>query len=83
MKPMYLPDVEAFEGTGERAEQIARTKAAGGIVSQISHLIAFKPDRTDPLMAFTHAVMRGPSALSPGERELIAAFTSQKNRCLF
>jgi len=28
-------------------------------------------------------VMRGPSPLSPGLRELIAAFTSRRNDCLF
>jgi len=28
-------------------------------------------------------VMRGPSPLSPGMRELIAAFTSARNHCPF
>jgi AhpD family alkylhydroperoxidase len=28
-------------------------------------------------------VMRGPAPLSPGLRELIAAYTSQKNDCPF
>jgi AhpD family alkylhydroperoxidase len=27
--------------------------------------------------------MRGPSPLSPGQRELIAAFTSKRNECPF
>jgi uncharacterized peroxidase-related enzyme len=30
---------------------------------------------------FVHGVMRGPSPLSPGERELIAAYVSGLNRC--
>jgi hypothetical protein len=47
------------------------------------HLFAFKPDRTEPLAEFTHGVMRGPSPLSPGQRELIAAFTSRRNACPF
>lgn len=33
--------------------------------------------------AHTHAVMRGPSAWSVGERELFAAFVSNLNRCRF
>jgi hypothetical protein len=33
--------------------------------------------------AHTHAVMRGPSEWSVGERELFAAFVSRLNRCLF
>jgi hypothetical protein len=32
---------------------------------------------------WTHAVMRGPSEWSVGERELFAAFTSRLNQCPF
>ena len=80
---MFLSEVEAFEGEGPRADAIHRMKAAGVPVPQIFHLFAFKPDRTDALAEFTQGVMRGPSPLSPGERELIAAFTSKRNQCLF
>jgi alkylhydroperoxidase family enzyme len=52
-------------------------------VPQIMHLFAFKPDRTEHLAQFTQGVMRGPSPLSPGQRELIAAFTSRRNDCPF
>ena len=45
-------------------------KAAGIPVPQIMHLFAYKPDRTDHLSAFTQGVMRGPSPLTPGMREL-------------
>ena len=83
MDPMYLADVEAFRGTGARAEAIERMRAAGQPIPQIMHLFAYKPDRTDHLATFTHGVMRGPSPLSPGQRELIAALTSKLNQCLF
>jgi len=33
--------------------------------------------------AHTHAVMRGPSEWSVGERELFAAFVSRLNECAF
>jgi len=36
-----------------------------------------------PHSAHTHAVMRGPSAWSVGERELFAAFVSALNHCHF
>jgi hypothetical protein len=52
-------------------------------VPQIMHLFAYKPDRTSFLSRFTQGVMRGPSPLSPGFRELIAAFTSRRNECAF
>ena len=83
MKPMYLKDVEAFQGSSPRAQLIARIQAAGAPVPQIMHLFAYKPDRTDHLAAFTQGVMRGPSPLLPGQRELIAALTSKLNQCLF
>lgn len=83
MHPMYLPDVESHEPTGYRAEMFARLRAAALPIPQIQHLFAFKPDRTDHLSAFTQGVMRGPSPLSPGQRELIAAFTSRRNDCPF
>lgn len=83
MHPMYLPDVESHPGTGARAAMMAQMRAAGFPIPQIQHLFAFKTDRTDHLARFTHGVMRGPSPLSPGQRELIAAFTSRRNDCPF
>jgi alkylhydroperoxidase family enzyme len=83
MEPMFLPDVEMTPGSGPAAGLIAQAKAAGVPVPQIWHLFAYKPDRTRHLADLTHQVMRGPSPLSPGQRELIAAFTSAQNRCLF
>ena len=84
MKPMYLHDVENNPNpAGLYAGLIQGMKASGSNVSQIMHLFAFKPAATDSLSAFTQAVMRGPSPLSPGFRELIAAFTSKLNQCPF
>jgi hypothetical protein len=36
-----------------------------------------------PFSDILHVAMRGPSEWSPGERELIAGFTSHLNQCLF
>jgi hypothetical protein len=83
MKPMYLKDVEEHRGTGARAEAIEGMRAAGVPIPQIMHMFAYKPDRTDFLAAFTQGVMRGPSPLLAGQRELIAALTSKLNQCLF
>ncbi len=83
MHPMFLPAVEEATPHGPYAEVIGAIRAAGAPVPQIMHLFAYKPDRTEHLSRFTQAVMRGPSPLSPGFRELIAAFTSGRNRCPF
>ena len=83
MHPMYLRDVEQAEPRDAYAEPITQMKAAGVPVPQIMHLFAYKPERTEFLARFTQGVMRGPSPLSPGQRELIAAFTSRRNECPF
>jgi alkylhydroperoxidase family enzyme len=80
---MFLPAVEQAEPQGGHAPAIAAIRAAGMPVPQIMHLFAYKPDRTEHLSRFTQGVMRGPSPLSPGLRELIAAFTSRRNDCPF
>ena len=80
---MFLPEVESFPAVGSRGEMMARLRAANIPIPQIQHLFAFKTDRTDHLARFTQGVMRGPSPLSPGQRELIAAFTSRRNDCPF
>ncbi len=83
MRPMFLSEVEHGDPDGPYAHLIRRLQAAGDPVPQIMHLFAYKPDRTDYLARFTQGVMRGPSPLPAGLRELIAAFTSRRNDCLF
>jgi hypothetical protein len=84
MEPMFLRDVEGNpDPKSAYKPMIEPLKAAGAPVSQIFYLFAFKPDRTKYLERFTQGVMRGPSPLAPGMRELIAAFTSQQNHCPF
>jgi hypothetical protein len=55
----------------------------GAEYPKIWHLFAYLPRATAHLGAFTHEVMRGEGPLSPGIRELIAAFTSFANDCPF
>jgi hypothetical protein len=83
MHPMFLPEVESATPQGDYAKTINELRAAGRAVPQIMHLFAYKPDRTAFLARFTQGVMRGPSPLPPGIRELIAAFTSKRNECRF
>jgi alkylhydroperoxidase family enzyme len=83
MEPMFLSEVERKPVQGEIAERIESLKAQGAPIPQIWRLFNFKPEVTEHLAAFTQGVMRGPSPLSPGMRELIAAFTSRRNDCPF
>ena len=83
MKPMYLTDVETYAAAEPHATMFMQMRGAGVAIPQIMHLFAFKPERTQFLSLFTQGVMRGPSPLPPWQRELIAAFTSKLNQCLF
>ena len=80
---MFLNEVEHHHIQSPWGQAADDLKAAGLPVSQILHLFNFKPERTKFLAMFTQEVMRGPSPLSPGQRELIAAFTSRMRNCLF
>ncbi len=50
-------------------------------LNQVDELFTFKKKATVHLSRFTQEIMRGPSTLSSGLRELVAAFTSQENHC--
>jgi alkylhydroperoxidase family enzyme len=80
---MFLPDLERKDPAGHYAPTIAALRAAGQPVPQIMFLFAYRPEMTEHLARFTQEVMRGPSPLSPGQRELIAAYTSKLNHCMF
>ena len=83
MEPMFLPGVEAGPKPGAWTRAIRLFQARGDAYPQIWHLFAFLPEATDHLARFTQAILRGPSPLSPGLRELIAAYTSVRNHCPF
>jgi hypothetical protein len=80
---MFLKEVESKRGESSYDEKIEAMQAQGFPVPEIWHLFAFKPEATQHLARFTQEVMRGESPLSPGMRELIAAFTSRQNSCPF
>ena len=83
---MYLKEIEQAPPTpaaGRYGQAIASARAAGRAVPQIYHLFAHRPAAALALGDFMEEVMRGASELSGGERELIAAWTSARNDCLF
>jgi alkylhydroperoxidase family enzyme len=83
MEPMFLPDVEANPQPSPWATAIAGMQREGREYPQIWHLFAFQPAATEHLARFTQEVMREPGPLTPGLRELIAAYTSRRNDCPF
>lgn len=49
----------------------------------ITGLLEYRPDTARPIRELTQFLLRGPSTLTPGERELIAALVSYRNDCRF
>jgi len=83
MERMFLPDVEESPGPGPYRDLIQMMRRQGADYPQIWHLFAYRQSATEHLARFTQEILRGPSPLSPGIRELIAAYTSQRNDCPF
>jgi hypothetical protein len=83
MSRMHLPEVEVHHGGSPWGEAAHMLELAGLPVPRILHLFDYKPQWTRFLAEFTQCVMRGPSPLTSGQRELIAAFTSRLNHCHF
>ena len=84
MDPMFLPGVEHGPAPeSPYSALIEGARAAGREYPKIWHLFAYHPDATQHLARFTQAMLRGPAPLSPGMRELIAAYTSARNACPF
>jgi uncharacterized peroxidase-related enzyme len=52
-------------------------------VPGIRSLVLFRPETGKPLYELAQVLLRGPSSLGPAERELIAAYVSHRNECLF
>jgi len=83
MQPMFLPGVERNPQPGGYRDSIRMMQQAGAEYPQIWHMFAFLPQATEHLARFTQEIMREPAPLTPGFRELIAAYTSARNQCPF
>jgi alkylhydroperoxidase family enzyme len=83
---MYLKDLLEPKTTGDVGRfgrVIEACRQQGTQPPGIYYLFAAGPLATPHLCNFMQAIMRGPSELSSGKRELIAAWTSARNDCVF
>ncbi|HEX7362856.1 MAG TPA: peroxidase [Bryobacteraceae bacterium] len=83
MGPMFLKDIEQHRGDDNYSRAIDMMRQAGQEYPQILHMFSYKIDATVHLERFTQEILRGSAPLSPGTRELIAAYTSSRNQCPF
>jgi hypothetical protein len=83
MEPMFLKQVEADDGDNNYSRAIAMMRRVGPEYPQILHMFSYKMNATVHLERFTQEMLREAAPLSPGIRELIAAYTSHLNQCPF
>ena len=81
---MRLTSVERGAGLADRVLFGVIRVTSGFRAADVVRTLRYRPSFFGgPHRAHTHAVMRGPSAWTIGERELFAAFVSRLNRCEF
>src|SRR6185369_398335 len=61
---------------------MAHIKVEEGVPG-IRSLVLFRPETGKPLYELAQILLRGPSPLTEAERELIAAYVSHRNDCMF
>ena len=81
---MRLTILDSGHGLGKKALFAFIRAVSRQPVLDVIKLVSYRPDfYGEPMKRLTHEAMRGPSAWSVGDRELMAAFVSQINECEF
>jgi hypothetical protein len=83
MEHMFLKDVEEHRADDNYTRAIDMMRRTGPEYPQILHMFSYKLNATVHLERFTQEMMREAAPLTPGIRELIAAYTSSLNQCPF
>jgi hypothetical protein len=81
---MRLEAVARGRGPGAKAKFAMIRLLSGAPTLDVVKTLSFRPSFFgDPFNQLIQEVMRGPSEWTVGERELFAAFVSERNRCVF
>ena len=81
---MRLPEIERGDGLLSRFLIRLISLMSGMRLPDAARIVLYhKKFYGDPASGWTHAAMRGDSAWTVGERELIAAMTAKWNACAF
>jgi hypothetical protein len=81
---MRLESVARGRGLGTKAKFAMIRTLSGAPTLDVVKTLSFRPSFFGhPFNQLIQEVMRGPSEWTVGERELFAAFVSDRNRCVF
>ncbi len=81
---MRLEAVAKGRGLGAKVKFAMIRLLSGAPTLDVVKTLSFRSEFFgDPFNQLIQEVMRGPSEWTVGERELFAAFVSERNRCVF
>ena len=81
---MRLEAVARGRGLGAKAKFAMIRLMSGAPTLDVVKTVSFRPESFgDPYNRLIQDVLRGPAEWTVGERELFAAFVSERNRCEF
>ena len=81
---MRLQILDSGHGLGTKMLFVLIRIASRQPVLDVIKLVKYRPDfYGGPMSKITHEAMRGPSAWSVGDREMMAAFVARTNHCEF
>jgi hypothetical protein len=81
---MRVGSVARGRGVGAKLKFAMIRVLSGAPTLDVVKTLSFRPEFFgDPFNQLIQEVMRGPSEWTVGERELFAAFVSERNRCAF
>jgi hypothetical protein len=81
---MRLDAVARGRGLGSKVKFAMIRLLSGAPTLDVVKTLSFRPELFGkPFNVLIQEVMRGPSEWTVGERELFAAFVSERNRCEF
>ena len=69
-------------GSGQYSRRVAHIPLPDGAAG-IRALFAFRPEPAGPMADLANILLHAPNSLTPGERELIAAYVSSLNDCTY
>jgi hypothetical protein len=79
---MHLEILDSGHSFGTKALFALIRAVSRQPVPEVLKLVKYRADfYGKPMSGITHEAMRGPSAWSVGDRELMAAFVSKMNEC--
>ena len=79
----WIKTIQPEEATGELKKEYDDAMKRAGYIAQVLRIQSLNAETLRRSVEFYKWIMKGPSALSRAERELLATVVSQVNHCFY